>query len=560
MVKLTTTWDKTLNEKVFVLKGDEAYARTTDTVLTELEREADWNHNIDYMLVSFEVDVLRDKGDSTIVLYDNDEVLDVVDYTEGQSSVRWERYWDEESQSYIDNRVRLSYDVEHNVYAKYMGNKKCLKSVSKTYTFSEPTPTAFLSSITISVDDDSYYLDDTTSMTVKLNADDFYDTKPIKIYENGVEKRTVTTGRNGSVTIDDYDLETEGLRTIVARFEGDEHLTPSESSVQLSVGLILTMDDIPYHFYDTHQNIGVYLKDYKGRGIMGDYVCTEIIDGASRVYDGGSFDEDGKATIDLYGIYEDEFELSIVADEYTVNKSAKSYDVSMRTNPLSQEIVTPSYNGNFWCSIFTDLYPSDEGNNQDVDVIVNNSKIATVKMQADPNLGHYKASYLYRFNGTGAKNLQFAIGNNKSGYTSFMDLDQYWKINGTGVYRNYWIQDGLITEYSNGYQMSANAIVDFYFQPYSVMSFDVKSVSSDRAGFFIVNNENKKYNINFRLKPNTTITITADKYGIPRTVESSEGFTMNIDYEGEVLPEDGFITFNSDYNFIFDNLKMWRTQ
>ena len=128
MAKLITTYDSTLKEKVFVLKGEEAYAKSTDTVLTELPREEDWNRYLDYMLIGFEVDVHRNIGESSIVLYDNDDVIDVIPFDLGSTSVRWEKYYDEDTGEWVDNRMKLAYGVEHNIYAKYMGNKQCLKS------------------------------------------------------------------------------------------------------------------------------------------------------------------------------------------------------------------------------------------------------------------------------------------------------------------------------------------------------------------------------------------------------------------------------------------------
>ena len=51
MANLITTYDNTLKEKIFMLRGEEAYARSTDTVLEEIlhdgERRSDWNSWID---------------------------------------------------------------------------------------------------------------------------------------------------------------------------------------------------------------------------------------------------------------------------------------------------------------------------------------------------------------------------------------------------------------------------------------------------------------------------------------------------------------------------------
>ena len=118
MPSLTTKYDKIGDErkKVFVLRGDEAYARTVDVSLNYTLKGT--GANIQGYLVKFDATVFRNLGDSVLLLYDDKTLLaqiDTHDYL----------------QEYSFDNIRLSWGAEHKIYAKYKANKQTLANKFK---------------------------------------------------------------------------------------------------------------------------------------------------------------------------------------------------------------------------------------------------------------------------------------------------------------------------------------------------------------------------------------------------------------------------------------------
>ena len=98
-----------------MVRGDEAYARSTKTLL-ELGEVTTHELNFD---LSVTVNVLRDRGEGSITIYDNDEPIAVTND------------WNSELNSITIQLTELNYDMTHNLYAKYMGNNQCSPSNSE---------------------------------------------------------------------------------------------------------------------------------------------------------------------------------------------------------------------------------------------------------------------------------------------------------------------------------------------------------------------------------------------------------------------------------------------
>lgn len=273
MAKITTTYDSTLKEKVFIIKGEEAYARTTDCVLTELftnngERRTDWNSSLDNMKLELRIDVLRDVGASQVVLYDNDITLGVfdLDTNSHQIDLKYESGTE-------DNRIELAYDIEHNIYAKYMGNKQCLKSQSQSYKVFEPMPDKFKCELEFF---DEYggelplEYDQVREIPVmvKLSSDEEdVSGETIKIYDNDeliVEYQTDSSGEilfpiGGSTLIP------QGLHKLTAVFEGTQYLESKTTRVDISVGYKVTVEECPYYVVNGEPiNIVAKVESYLG--------------------------------------------------------------------------------------------------------------------------------------------------------------------------------------------------------------------------------------------------------------------------------------------------------
>ena len=118
MVRLSIFHDKDINEQVFMVRGDERYARSTSTVmeLREVSLQSE------YFLQDIFVNVLRDVGNAGLVVYDNGVPI----YTMNT--------WQSTDTGRVITLPALAYDSEHNLRVKYIGNGQCSPSMSKSET------------------------------------------------------------------------------------------------------------------------------------------------------------------------------------------------------------------------------------------------------------------------------------------------------------------------------------------------------------------------------------------------------------------------------------------
>lgn len=281
MSKVTTTYDNTLKEKIFIIKGEEGYARSTDCVLTELytnggERQPDWNTSLDNMKLEFRIDVLRDVGASQVVLYDNDTTIGVYDFDINTHSIDLKYEGGDE-----DNRIELAYDVEHHLYAKYMGNKQCLKSQSQSYHLFEPMPDAFKCELSFLDANDrvmnggtnsDYDMGDTIEFKVKLEADDYITGNTIEVYDGNTLVGEYTTDANGLtelIQIETYDSETythfSGLKKLSAKFNGTQYLEAKLVSTNVSVGYTVSVIEYPQYVVNSEPSqVIAEVESYNG--------------------------------------------------------------------------------------------------------------------------------------------------------------------------------------------------------------------------------------------------------------------------------------------------------
>ena len=281
MSKVTTTYDNTLKEKIFIIKGEEGYARSTDCVLTELytndgERRSDWNTSLDNMKLEFRINVLRDVGASQVVLYDNDTTIGVYDFDTNAHSIdlKYEGVGE-------DNRIELSYDVEHHLYAKYMGNKQCMKSQSQSYHLFEPMPDAFKCELSF-LDADGFVMNgginsdydmlDTIEFKVKLEADDYITGNTIEVYDGNTligEYTTDSTGLTELIQIETHDVETytdfSGLKKLTAKFNGTQYLEAKLTTTNVSVGYTVSVIEYPQYVVNSEPSqVIAKVESYNG--------------------------------------------------------------------------------------------------------------------------------------------------------------------------------------------------------------------------------------------------------------------------------------------------------
>lgn len=248
MVRVTTVWDKIEDNqvKVFMVRGDEAYARTTD-VLFSLKPTT--NDAVNGFVATAIVDVLRDTGTSTITIYDGDDVLSVVDWTYSNSNMEI-------------SLPRLSWDIEHKLWCRYNGNTQCLKSKSDTISVSKKNPDLTDTSITNRTSTVNYVATDNITISARLNrasGSASLQGREISFYVDGINKGTAnTTNTSGDVSKNIGTLS-NGIHEVAVVFDGNSPLGSSEMKFNISVGYKLEIIEYPKTFIN-HINNTVKVK------------------------------------------------------------------------------------------------------------------------------------------------------------------------------------------------------------------------------------------------------------------------------------------------------------
>ena len=241
MVNLNLNYDKTLHQKTFILKGEEAYARTTDTLLT-INRFNNSTSEFGYVRLGVEIDVLRETGDdSVIILYNGDTILKTYNWSAGQSKII-------DGASNDTNGIKLAYGVEHNIYAVYMGNKQCLKSKSKPVIFTEPIPASINTKLTTNANTNYNHGADvvcpvTLSFAELNTVNNVLNGQTVKYYVDDVFYDSVTASENSRTITCTITGLSDGLHTIKAVFEGSDYLYGCEVSFEVSVGYNIELVD-----------------------------------------------------------------------------------------------------------------------------------------------------------------------------------------------------------------------------------------------------------------------------------------------------------------------------
>ena len=265
MVRLLTKYNRKLNEKVFVLTGEEDYARTTETLLEMLEFSDSYDDLAKYR-IGFKINVLRDKGDSTFVtLYDRDEVLGVFDWSQDYGNgLVIGKEGGASSTNPLNHGYDMNYSMEHDFYVKFSGNKKCLPSESAH--ISQYVEATNETRIDWLVNPDSTTGEGTLTVDIGLICGDLTLTreKPVKFYIDDVYDGASDTNEYSVAEYTFTGLE-GGHHTVKAVFEGDEVLLASENSYTTISGYKLTFQGIPSK-YINGQNvpITVVVTDYDG--------------------------------------------------------------------------------------------------------------------------------------------------------------------------------------------------------------------------------------------------------------------------------------------------------
>lgn len=137
MFNVTTKYDKVndVRRKVFIIRGDESYAKTVDVVLTCTNpTHPNTNDRISGFLATLSAKLYRNLGDSVLVFYDGEEPIATVDTHEYQSQ--------------YNLPVRLSWGDDHKLSVRYKANAQTMGKTSKSVTLHENIPSDYVPTIT----------------------------------------------------------------------------------------------------------------------------------------------------------------------------------------------------------------------------------------------------------------------------------------------------------------------------------------------------------------------------------------------------------------------------
>lgn len=452
MVNLTTTYDSSIKKKVFVLKGDEGYARTTDMILNLIEYGNSYD-NIETMRVGLAMNVLRDIGESTIVIYNGDKVLRTIPWSDTPSQMTFDEdlTWDETNQLLIwgdatdtSKGVGFPYETDHNIYARYMGSKQCMMSVSDTININKPVPPKYKSTIHNTHPTRVYdvtgafslqiQFDCTTAVSVQRNLE-------FDLYVDGLlyGTYTQTLPANRKLSLFYFELNgtgkpqlDKGLHHIRVYFKGDEYTSSSETEYDISLGykLEVTSYDSPFVYAqnwlgDPWDRISLKLTDHFKNPVPNQELTVKFRSPNGRAYAYGSTDANGvvdmnvmensevmRLMVNATSLQTEAF-TSETVDEYSVEE----FDIPVFTYgtinlSTSKEIIAPNIQTTITATVNPPykglpIYMGDEYGS----IYTNDNGVATLTIDGV---------------GDGNHTLMGSIGSEIYDFVQFGDYLQYW--------------------------------------------------------------------------------------------------------------------------------------
>ena len=259
MGRIGTTYDKELNEKVYVVKGDEAYAHTTEILLTQT---GNITQGTSTYTVPFVVSVHRNVGNSTVTIYDNNTAIAVIDCNTADETISY--------------TATLEYGIAHNIYARYNGNNRCTPSKSFYWTDERVNPNLSITTLTQS-GSLRFSNDEVATTTVTISEESgtaTLDDLTINYIVDGGTIQSTTTDSNGDATITIGDELSNGIHNITVFFDGTSTLASCDIQFQAIVGFSVDIIQYPPAFtnildWNYGNAVKVQVLDYLGEPVSG---------------------------------------------------------------------------------------------------------------------------------------------------------------------------------------------------------------------------------------------------------------------------------------------------
>ena len=387
MPSLTTKYDKIGDErkKVFVLRGDEAYARTVDVSLTHTFKNT--NDTIQGYLVRFDATLYRNLGDSILLLYDGDSLLAQVDTHDYK-------------QNYTFDNIRLGWGEEHKLYVRYKANKQTLGKKSKSLTISKNIPSQYVPTINLT---GNTQVTETSNYTVNGTATFMNDTvangTELNIYLDGELKGTVST-ESGAFSCNVGELVT-GKHTVTAETIQSVSMNASSQDKTLNVGYDVQIIQYPSKLIEgySQNKFKIAVKTWSGASV-----------GTGNVRFNGV-----NRAVTNQGICE--FNLSTIAtgDYYATYGSSKSKTIHIISYDPTMEITSTQKYVAEGYAMPIEVYLAN-GSGITLGVYNNVGNVHITDLKVIDNV----AQFWYRANGAGERSIDFNNGNSIVNY-SFID-------------------------------------------------------------------------------------------------------------------------------------------
>lgn len=480
MVYIETYYDYEIDKECFKVCEEKGYTKSTDVILNPVTLTTT---SIDNAVQTFTVDVVGDRGNSSVAFYDNDTLIPVTINGNEQNFIEWTNNTTVKTVS-----LNLNYGVEHNITAKYLGNNKCSGSTSKKIHLFIDYPPAYASTITLtpSVTSKVYLKNQNVVIngTLKDKNNTNLGSKTIKIYVDGNLASTTSTNSSGAFTYTGDNL-TSGKHTIKAVFEGTVQYTSANSSVEVSKGYEIKAETDRF-WINGKGNVYATVNDYFGNPIPNLSVSCTLKSGTSI---SATTNNRGKATLSrttnltglnststvttTYGDASNSFNIVYVAP-FTFNVTGEQFTTVGNSTELTLTAQSQVNLKGLSLHLFGDnVVPSV--------VYLDNSNQAK-----------------FHYNGTGLGDVTINVSDTTdiSQDITITDYLQYWKSGSTSSYEKYKTLMGNILALSNGWKIEAPASDGTTF-PFAVIGLgDGNSFDEDWSlEFTVINADNYNFDV-----------------------------------------------------------------
>ena len=575
LVYVTTEWDYDLKAEVFIVRGDKGYAHTTDTLLSEVGDERD-NSIIEYFTALFNVDVVRDRGNSKVVIYDGEEAIPLFVDGNQVEMLDWEQ--NDQPKTFT---LKLGYDVEHKIYAKYLGNDKGLSSKSQILILSEPLPNLYGTLIERTTDTSQFEANTAINIPIQFTTNRTFEsaeTKELNIYVNGIWKNsnslTLNAGQTTATTtlILPDGLES-GLHQIEIKFEGDDHNEASTLPFKISVGYKVEIIDHTPLIAVTPTAI----EDYN-------YIKCRVIDYLNVPKENAQIRLESTTNNELYVTTTDSDGIATfnqittlpetVTAEYSQYSSEALSLPVIRVNDFrlgAERVIADGYSAKAQITILDwDWLHNRKTNLEGIPVLFYDTMGRESKYYTN---GEGMVSIPYVGANRGNITLNADIGYSMTKSASIEDLTQYWSTQTGFINKNYKIISTNFYELNSSFKFEVRAdnnmsIIGLgdgeYYEGNWTLSFKVASASSNLtfiAGDWFDSEHQTLENLLLTpasLKAGQTVTVTYTDGVLTATLPNGE--SNSIECQSRGYPALGIVAPTAKSYLSIDNLKFRRVE